>query len=117
MKKIFTLLILSLFICTGIGYAYDMGWFQEPDKTVFKVSDAVRLRDDSFVTLKWNITKRTSNEKYLFKDSSGTIVVKIKDYMWAGQKVSADDLVEITGELDKDFTSVKIKANTVKKLK
>ena len=117
MKKLFVLIILMLFAEIGAGFAYETGGFQENNSTVLTVTEALRLRDDAFVTLKGNIIKRISNEKYMFKDSSGTMVVKIKDYKWMGQRINADDLVEISGEMDKDLTSVKLNVNSVRKLK
>ncbi len=117
MKKIFLSLILMLFMGAGVGFAYEMGGFQENNSTILTVSEAVRLRDDSYVTLRGNIIKRISNEKYMFKDSTGTIVVKIKDYKWMGQKIDANDEVEISGEIDKDFASVKLEVNSIRKIK
>ena len=117
MKKLLVSLMLILFTGAGAVFAYETGGFQENNSTILTVSEAMRLRDDSFVTLKGNIVKRISNEKYMFKDSTGTMVVKIKDYKWMGQKVGANDTVEISGEIDKDFTSVKMNVNSIRKLK
>ena len=116
MKKLFVSLILMLFAGLGAGYAYEMGGFQENNSTILTVSEALKLRDDSYVTLKGNIIKRISNEKYMFKDSTGTITVKIKDYKWMGQKVEPSDTVELSGEIDKDFNSVKLNVNSLRKI-
>ncbi|MBQ7450433.1 YgiW/YdeI family stress tolerance OB fold protein [bacterium] len=117
MKKLLISLILMLFAGLSAGYAYEIGGFQDNNSTILTVSEALKVKDDTYVTLKGNIIRRISNEKYMFKDSTGSIVVKIKDYKWMGQTVDANDTVEISGEIDKDLTSIKLDVNSIRKLK
>ena len=52
--------------------------------------------------LKGNIVQHLGGDRYLFRDSSGDIVMKIKHDRWWGLSVSPSDLVEIGGELKRE---------------
>ena len=51
------------------------GGFTGPSGTVTTAANAKSMRDDTWVTLRGNITERVSDDLYIFKDSSGTINV------------------------------------------
>jgi uncharacterized protein (TIGR00156 family) len=74
------------------------------------------LKDDAKVTLQGTIQSHIGAENYGFKDASGTIEVEIDDRRWAGQTVLATDRVEIFGEVDKDWSSLKIDVKRIRKL-
>ncbi len=74
------------------------------------------MRDDTWVTLRGNITERVSDDLYIFKDSSGTINVDIDHKRWNGQTISPKDLVEIQGEVDKDWNSVEVDVKQIRKV-
>ena len=52
--------------------------------------------------LRGNIVQQLGSDRYLFRDSSGEIVIKIKHDRWWGLTVGPNDLVEIGGELKRD---------------
>jgi uncharacterized protein (TIGR00156 family) len=83
---------------------------------VASVEHAKTLKDDAKVTLQGTIQSHIGGENYVFKDASGTIEVEIDHRRWAGQTVSATDRVEIFGEVDKDWSSVKIDVKRIRKL-
>lgn len=76
--------------------------------TVVSAEQAKTLKDDTPVTLRGQIERHLGGDDYLFRDSSGTIEVEIDQRRWNGQSVSPQDKVEISGELDKHFTSSKV---------
>ncbi|MDR2745339.1 MAG: YgiW/YdeI family stress tolerance OB fold protein [Desulfovibrio sp.] len=84
------------------------GGFTGPGPSVTTVKEALGLRDDAVVTLRGNIVQYLGKDLYLFKDSTGTVNVDIDSDIWRGQNVSPKDTVEITGEVDKDWLSLKI---------
>ena len=49
-----------------------------------------------------NIVQQISHDMYLFRDSTGDVVIKIKRDRWWGLNVSPNDLVEIGGELKRE---------------
>jgi uncharacterized protein (TIGR00156 family) len=80
------------------------------------VEEAKALRDDTPVCLRGQIVRFLGDEKYLFSDDSGTIVVEIENRLWRGLSVSQDDSVEIVGEVDRDFRKIEIEVDSIKKL-
>lgn len=98
--------------------AAQKGGFAGPKVTgAMTVDQAKQMRDDTKVTLRGNVIKHLGDDKYLFKDSSGEITVEIDDEDWRGITVGPNDLVEIYGEVDKDWNSVEIDVDVVRKAK
>ncbi|WAW09924.1 NirD/YgiW/YdeI family stress tolerance protein [Oxalobacter vibrioformis] len=60
--------------------------------------------DGQQVILKGYITQKFGKKYYEFKDTSGTIRVKINERLFYNQKVTESTLVEIFGEVDNVFT-------------
>ena len=52
--------------------------------------------------LQGNIVQHLGSDRYLFRDSSGDMVIKIKHDRWWGLSVGPSDLVEIGGELKRE---------------
>ena len=71
------------------------------------VKQALAMKDDSKVQLKGYIVKAVGDEKYQFRDSTGTITVEIDDELWQGKPISAKTPVVITGEIDIDYKPAK----------
>ncbi|MDR2031850.1 MAG: NirD/YgiW/YdeI family stress tolerance protein [Azoarcus sp.] len=81
------------------------------------VAEAKNLSDDARVTLRGNIVRMLGDEKYLFRDDTGEIIVEIDKKLWRDQTVEPKDKVEIRGEIDRDWgASVEIEADALKKL-
>lgn len=111
MKKIFIVTLLS---CFYVSNAFAGGFIGQTDKT--SVSEALKRTDDSYVTIEGNIIKRISSDKYLFKDTTGTITVEIDNEKWGNADVSEKDTLELTGEIERKFNSVYLDVDSVKKL-
>lgn len=90
--------------------------FQGPSVPAATVEHAKTLKDDANVTLKGNITQNLGGEKYVFQDATGTITVEIDNDKWNGQPVAPQDLVEIRGEVDKDWNSTEIDVEQITKV-
>ena len=48
------------------------------------------------------IVQQINKDRYLFRDSSGDMIIKIKNDRWWGLSVGPNDLIEIGGELKRD---------------
>ena len=113
MKKIIAMFVFFVTI-TSTALAYTAGGFNDGTNSLVTVKEASKMPDNSYVTLKGNIVKRLTSDEYLFKDNTGTINVEIDLEKWMGQTAGPNDTLEITGEVDKDFTSTKIDVDIVK---
>lgn len=93
------------------------GGFTGPKSTgAVTVVQAKQMRDDSKVVLRGTIVKQLGHEKYLFKDNTGEITIEIDDDDWHGLTIGPNDQVEIFGEVDKDWNSVEIDVDSVRKV-
>ena len=91
------------------------GGYTGPGPAMATVAEAKSMADDSHVMLRGYLVQQLGKDDYLFKDDSGTITVEIKAKEWAGQEVGPTDLVEIWGEVDKDWNSVEIEVKRLTK--
>lgn len=92
------------------------GGFVGPNGSSTTVASAKSLRDDAWVTLRGNIVERISDDLYVFKDATGTVNVDIDHKRWNGVTVTPQDVVEIQGEVDKDWNSVEIDVKQISKV-
>ena len=92
------------------------GGYRGPSVDVISVEDAKKLRDDSPVILRGYIERYLGNEKYLFSDSTGAITIEIENRVWGTLSVDENDLLEISGEIDRDFRGVEVEVDFIRKL-
>ena len=90
------------------------GGFTGPgtEMTVVSIQEAKGMNDDAIVVLQGNIQKKIGDELYLFSDGKDTVAIEIDDDDWNGLNVGPDDVVEITGEVDKGLSLIHISEPT-----
>lgn len=93
-----------------------MGGFQGPSISVSTVEQVKQMNDDQKVALRGYIIQSLGDEDYMFKDDTGTIQVEIDHKRWRGQVITPNDLVEIQGEVDKDWKSINVDVKRIIKL-
>ncbi|MFW1806701.1 NirD/YgiW/YdeI family stress tolerance protein [Acinetobacter ursingii] len=69
---------------------------------VTSVKQALIMKDDASVMLKGQVVKSLGDEKYQFRDTTGTITVDIDDELWQGRAISPTTTVTLIGEVDID---------------
>lgn len=109
------LLAAAIALFATNAYAKKGGGFSGPGPDLVTVAQALTMKDDAPVTLKGVIVKSLGDEKYTFKDASGTINVEIDDDIWQGRTIGPDDVVIISGEVDKEWSGTTIDVSTLKK--
>jgi len=92
------------------------GGFVDNSVSPTTAAKAKDLQDDSWVKLRGNITERLSDDRYVFRDASGTVNVEIEQKRWNGQNVTPQDQVEIQGKVDKDWNEFEIEVKQITKL-
>ena len=85
-------------------------------QSVTTVKEAMTLRDDAYVKMRGKIVKHSHKDKYIFSDGTGDITIEIDKDKWRGLTVSEEELVEIIGEVDKDWNSVEIDVDYITKV-
>lgn len=79
------------------------GGFKGPDSLhLVTAAEATRLGDDTAVKLQGYIGRELGDERYEFKDDTGTLVVEIDKEDWNGVDVTPETRVELRGQIDKE---------------
>ncbi|HDI3035300.1 TPA: YgiW/YdeI family stress tolerance OB fold protein [Cronobacter turicensis] len=99
------------------GQGYIHGGFSGAGPELTNVSVARTLPDDAWVKLEGRITRRIGYEIYEFKDATGTIMVEIDDKYWMGQSVSPETLLQIEGEIERDWSSLEVDVKSLRIIK
>lgn len=84
--------------------------------TVMTVEKAKTMKDDTWVTVRGNIEQRIGDDHYTFRDASGTMTVDIDNKRWNNQTITPKDIVELQGEIDKDWNSVELEVKKIVKV-
>ena len=100
-------------LASGFTGPQQAGGFQGPGLAPSSVAEALKLNDDTPVVLVGQIEKSLGDEKYLFKDASGSVTVEIDNEDWRGVTVTPKDTIDIQGEIDKDFFKTEIDVDSV----
>lgn len=105
MRKCLFAMVLLVIIGTSVP---SVGQFVNNGQATSTTVKAVLQNpvDDMWVTLRGHIIKKISREKYVFADSTGQIGIDVDDrYFPYGTPITPATLVEISGEIDKEFMS------------
>lgn len=111
MKKLLVLLMMMTAIPANAAFVADT------PQTTTPVASVLKMKNDSFVSVQGKIIKQIGDEKYLFTDGKTQIVVEIDDELLLNITVTPKNTVLLTGEVDKDFNSIKIDASSIKIIK
>lgn len=114
MKRLFALVLAATLAAPTIAVAgfqgpssAQGGGFQGPTTGIEAdtVAKAQKSWDDARVVLTGNITQRVagSDDKYIFKDTTGEMIVEIDFELFAGRTVTPQNKVRLSGKVDKDF--------------
>lgn len=112
MKKL-TVLLLICTIATGVSFAEHC---QLKNYKKASIAEALKMNNDERVTIEGTITNKISNDKYTFKDSTGTMTVDIDNDKWAGIPSNTKDVLEISGEIEKKQNSTELDVDYIKKV-
>lgn len=121
--KIFLLLIATFAgsqVAVSKKYKGGFKETREPVEETFEivsVEQAKNSKDDTYVVLQGYIDKSLGDEKYLFRDETGTIQIDIEDKKFRGLTVYPDDFVQISGDVDKGiFSATEIEVKNISKV-
>lgn len=127
MRRFLPALALVLGLSSPAFAAYDgpssgYGGFQGPTSSVgvTTVAKALKAWDESPVVLTGNIVERLagSDDKYMFRDATGQVIVDIDHELFWGKTVTPANTVRIAGEVDKEmFEATKIDVKLLEVIK
>jgi uncharacterized protein (TIGR00156 family) len=82
-------------------HAMDKGYRGMEDAQGMTIVQAKAMHDGASISLTGNIIKKTGEDRYQFRDKTGTLDVHIPQAVFDGRNLSPDELVAINGTLDK----------------
>ena len=123
-KLYFLFLVATCFAGSQVAISKKYkGGFKETKEPVMEafevvsVEQAKNAKDDTYVVLQGYIEKSLGDEKYLFRDETGSIKVEIKDKRFRGLTIYPDDFIQISGEIDKGwFSATEIEVKDISKI-
>lgn len=100
-KLIPTIAAAAIALTGGIACAQFVDTAPAAVTTISEVLNTAK--DEQLVTLEGRITKKIGHEKYQFADQTGTIVAELDDKVFAGRRVTPQNLLRVEAEVDKDL--------------
>jgi uncharacterized protein (TIGR00156 family) len=110
MKKLF----LFAFIFLAISTAALCKEVLDNQNNCINIKDVIKMKDNSYITIQGNIIKKISDDKYILKDSTGTMIVEIDEEKLKGININQNNKVELTGELEKDFNGIMLDVDSIR---
>ena len=92
----------------NVGFTEHQG-FMGPSAPVTVAHVVQTFPNKAQAVLRGNIVQQIGSDRYLFRDSTGEVLIKIKNNRWWGLSVGPNDLVEVGGELKRDKKTMLIK--------
>ncbi|WP_039057841.1 YdeI family stress tolerance OB fold protein [Enterobacter sp. Bisph1] len=93
----------------------DDGYRGMEDARTMTIKQAKGLHDGASVSLRGNLVEKESGDLYMFRDKTDQIQVYIPMAMFEGKSVSPDELVGISGSLDKKQQQARVRVTHFQK--
>ena len=92
------------------------GGFNGGENVILTVDQVKGMNDDAKVWVEGSIIQKNGDEKYLFQDATGSIIVEIDDDAWHGLVIGPTDVVRIYGEVDHGMFNTEIDIDYIEKV-
>lgn len=112
-KPLLAAILAGLLLPAAGAGAQEKVGFNGPGPDLATVAEVSKMKDDARVSLQGNLVKHLGDEVYLFQDATGAIEVEIEAEAWRGISVKPEDLIVISGEVDKDWSHTSIDVSSV----
>lgn len=96
-------------------HAMDKGYRGMEDAQGMTVVQAKAMHDGASVSLTGNLIKKTGEDRYQFRDKTGSLDVHIPLAVFDGRDIQPDQLVAINGTLDKKSKPALMKVDHLQK--
>ncbi|HAZ76275.1 MULTISPECIES: YdeI family stress tolerance OB fold protein [Enterobacteriaceae] len=93
----------------------DDGYRGIEDARTMNVKQALDMHDGGSVSLRGHLTAKKGNDMYTFRDKTGEVDVYIPMAVFDGREIDSDQLVGISGSLDKKQKPAQIKVHRLQK--
>ncbi|HNP60448.1 MAG TPA: NirD/YgiW/YdeI family stress tolerance protein [Nitrospirales bacterium] len=88
--------------------------FQGPGTPgITSISAAQEAVDDSWVVLSGTILRQVGEERYLFRDPTGTMIVEIDHEDWGNVTANPETILRVSGEIDRAWGTTEIEVKQI----
>lgn len=123
-KRIFSIAVCCVFIIASCAFsAKANGGFIDKDEAsnrgakIVSIERVKEMRGGEHIVLEGNIVERHGRDRYMFRDRSGSMVIKIDDKNWHGVKAGAKDLVRIYGKVEKRKSKTEVNVDHIERVR
>lgn len=96
-------------------HAIDEGYRGTENARIMTVEDAKSMHDGATISLRGNLIEDRGNDKFVFRDKSGTIHTIIPQSVFDGRKIEPDNMIRINGSLDKKMDPPVVRVDMLQK--
>jgi len=96
-------------------HSLDDGYRGAEDARSMTVKQAKEMHDGASISLRGNLIDGSGNDKFKFRDKTGTIDTIIPKAVFDGREVQPDNLISISGSLDKKMTPPVVRVDRLQK--
>lgn len=75
--------------------------------SVTTIKHVLTVKDNTTVKVRGQVVKSLGDEKYQFRDKTGSITIDVDDELWQGHPISPSTNVTLIGEVDIDYKPLK----------
>ena len=109
------IILMTASLCMAAPSSSITGGFTGPGPGLNTVKQVHTMPDDAPVSIQGQIVQHLGKDLYLFRDATGEITVEIDHDLWRGQAVNPQDTVIIHGEVEKEWLSLRVDADSIQK--
>ncbi|ROP62017.1 uncharacterized protein (TIGR00156 family) [Enterobacter sp. BIGb0383] len=91
------------------------GYRGTEDARIMTVAFAKTLHDGATISLRGNLIEHIGDDRYVFRDKSGSIGMIIPTAVFDGREVKPDQMLSINGSLDKKMTPPIVRVDLLQK--
>mgnify|MGYP003365528562 CR=1 FL=1 len=91
------------------------GYRGTEDARIMTVEFAKTLHDGATISLRGNLIEHIGDDRYVFRDKSGSIGMIIPTAVFDGREVKPDQMLSINGSLDKKMTPPIVRVDLLQK--
>ncbi len=96
-------------------HSLDEGYRGAEEARSMTVEQAKEMHDGASISLRGNLIDGGGNDKFKFRDKTGTIDTIIPQAVFDGREVHPDNLISISGSLDKKMTPPVVRVDRLQK--
>ena len=98
-----------------LPHALEEGYRGTDNARIMTVEHAKTMHDGASISLRGNLIEDQGNDRFVFRDKTGTIHTIIPQAVFDGRTVKPDNMISINGSLDKKMDPPVVRVDMLQK--